>query len=157
MFVECRLRKPCRSLTQGHGSALKPAIWPWSISLGVWWSISHPWDWWLSGLCSDSQTPIVCAHVCRCSWRPEAGSLEMELQAVVSCSTWVLGTKPCRDNLPCTVWKHYLSIKTWWPTSKRQEVECGSSSREIGTLGDRGGRVIPDTKGIGQMKWRRAS
>lgn len=138
MLVELRLKKSCRSLTQG--SAPKPGTWPWWLidqagAVLVNKSSLFDWDCCLNGLCRDSQTPIVCAQICRCPWRPQAGSLETELQAVVSCSTWVLETKLCRENLLCTVWKHHLSIKIWRPISKRQEVG-GSSGWEIGTLGD---------------------
>lgn len=36
----------------------------------------------------------VCAHSCRYPWKPETSDpLEMELQKVVSCLTWVLGTE----------------------------------------------------------------
>ena len=37
----------------------------------------------------------VCAHECLSPWRPKEGvrALGMELQVVVSCPVWVLGTE----------------------------------------------------------------
>lgn len=54
------------------------------------------------------------------------------------------------------MWKNYLSIKSWWPISKSQEVEGGSSGREIGTLGDsQSWEDSPWTQGC--MKLRRGN
>lgn len=36
----------------------------------------------------------ICAHKCRCSWRPQAlNALKLEFQAILSCWMWVLGSK----------------------------------------------------------------
>lgn len=41
-----------------------------------------------------SSTVWVCTQKCRCHWRLKAlEPLELELETVVSCPVWVLGTK----------------------------------------------------------------
>jgi hypothetical protein len=58
----------------------------------------------------------------------------------------------CTENLLCTTWKEaHLPVKGCWPVSTRQEIEGGSSGRDIGTVGD----LPPGLSGDEHMKWRR--